>query len=247
MSAQGYTNKRRVLASARNTKVQLLGNIGDTLQPLSSTVRLSPNFAINSYNNSSCDLPSFRRRYCRTSADLQPVVPEEMTTSSFTFTAPVMTAGNLLSYNPATYTLTTEGYPVNSGYDYSSLLGYYQTSSFIGVQPYTRDTYLAVLNDIFSSFFPRSMNGTSYTSLVATVDIDNHLLLTLTPPVRSSNLIIGLIFGSAPNGSTLLGITSGPPAGVTGSAFMIGYDSTEQSNAYQTVRAPYVFLDFIPH
>jgi len=44
MSAQGYTNKIRVDAEARLTKVQFPGKVGLNNNPIQSSCRLSPDF-----------------------------------------------------------------------------------------------------------------------------------------------------------------------------------------------------------
>lgn len=49
MSAQGYTNKLRVNAEARLTKVQFPGKIALNINPIQSSVRLSPDFSKINY------------------------------------------------------------------------------------------------------------------------------------------------------------------------------------------------------
>ena len=48
-SAACYTNKRRVIAESKNSKVNYPGNIANGSQPLLPTLGCNPNFTVQSY------------------------------------------------------------------------------------------------------------------------------------------------------------------------------------------------------
>lgn len=259
MSAQGYTNKIRAATEGRLTKVQFPGKVAVNNNPIQASVRLSPNFTTNNYTISKCSIPTFNELNC---GEKLPVVYGEvvltsaqqinlgMNTSSFFFVINRNAGSNTnYRYNPVTNTyidnINNANIDSNSGSGAS--WGRVAVSSFIGLPLYTRLICLTILNSVFSLH----LTGTGY-SLEASVDSDYHLIFTLTPPVPvqtpSALRYIGLFFGNADNGSANLGITSPTVSrtGVTGSAFMLAYDPAQASNAFQTIRSPYVFLDFIP-
>jgi len=49
MSAQGYTNRVRVLTEARNSKVQQFKNISNSYVPIQPCACVSPNYAYINY------------------------------------------------------------------------------------------------------------------------------------------------------------------------------------------------------
>lgn len=49
MSAQGYTNRVRTLAEARNNKVQQIGNIATNYVPIQATACVSPDYSVLNY------------------------------------------------------------------------------------------------------------------------------------------------------------------------------------------------------
>lgn len=57
-SAACFTNKVKVIAQAKNTKVEYPGNVGSNSDPLKATIGCSPNFSVQVYT----PLPACARR-----------------------------------------------------------------------------------------------------------------------------------------------------------------------------------------
>jgi len=262
MSAQRYTNKLRVDAEARLTKVQFPGKVGLNINPIQSTCRLSPDFSITNYTISKCSIPTFNGLNCTQIEEGIILSALEQTLlgingSNFFFVVNKNSSPNTAYvYNS---TRNRYGTPV-AGVQFDSNnnrndWGFVNVNTFSGLPRYSREICIGILNNIFSDYLStNTINGVTY-SLRAGIDSDSHLTLTLTPPIQAlttdSLRYIGLFFGNISNGSVNFGVTLPIPAigriGFEGAAFMLEYDAAQAGNPSQTITTPYVFLDFIPY